>query len=122
MWVDMTKVNQTVGFPPFGTFMLSVGALNVTVSFNGSTYVPNTVWQLVSSENSSVAFYSIVYNFPVNFTVINGFNASGINNMHYLKSYNLTYSLEVTPVVEFGPYYESGTTQWISHTFEYPYV
>jgi hypothetical protein len=105
--------------------MLQVFALNVTVTIESNGTIDyNTVnikpvtGTLV--DNRSVAEYYIYFiaktPFGTNATLVKAFN--GV----LVPSYNVTYSLEVAPVVEFGPYYLTGTTQWLSHTFQVPFV
>ena len=128
--ISMTKVNQSMGFPYFGTFILQVDTGKTTISFNNRSYESAiktppcfTCWPPIS--NGSVAKFGWEFASPVNVTLNSGVNGNTlhppINNLSHIRSYNLTYSIEVTPIVEFGPYYITGKTQWISHTFEYPF-
>ena len=123
--IYMTRVAQSIAFPYFGTFMLQVFALNVTVTIESNGTIDyNTVnMKPVTGtlvDNRSVAEYYIYFiaktPFGTNATLVKAFN--GV----LVPSYNVTYSLEVAPVVEFGPYYLTGTTQWLSHTFQVPFV
>jgi hypothetical protein len=59
---------------------------------------------------------------------LNGYiNASEWNpvdmeaNLTLVSEFNYSYSMEVTPLLEFGPYYEEGNPVWITQTFQYPY-
>ena len=126
--ISMTKVHQTMGFPYIGTFMLQIASINVTIKFNGSSYYstvktqgPYYMLPDAGSSNASVVEFYYGYGSPINFTVNSSFNDPTVLDIIHIKSYNVAYSLEVTPIVEIGPYYITGKTQWISHTFEYPF-
>lgn len=121
----ISKANQSIGFPYYGAFMLEVASTNVTteINVNGTEiYNPGYVYPgEYQSLNSSLAVSYLGYAPNVAFTTTNQTIANS-NGIKYASNYSLTYRLEVTPVVEFGPYYVTGQTQWISHTIQYPYV
>lgn len=123
MTMYMTKVAQSIAFPHFGTLMLQVFALNATIEFNGTTdynigyyFYPGSL-----TMNGSVAEYTIGYVANIPF----GTNETFVKDTNHgilVNSYNVTYSVEVAPVLEFGPYYLTGPTQWLSHTFQVPFI
>ena len=114
-----------MGFPYFGKFVLQPLSSNVTIEFNGTTYYsvikdPSFIQSPPEIYNQSFAKYVSIYYFEfesaVNFTVNDSFSLPPIHFI-YLKNYTVNYSLEVRPIVEYGPYYTVGKPQWISHTF-----
>ncbi|OWP56346.1 MAG: hypothetical protein B2I17_06430 [Thermoplasmatales archaeon B_DKE] len=130
----MTKVNQSIGFPYFGTFLLEVYTSNITINVNGT--VLNNYYQsiAINSQWQNYLTYSVkelTYNDSINwyfFGFYTGNVSATINKtmlqtypaIHWIygNSYNVTYSLEVAPVIEYGPYSITGPVQWISHTFQ----
>ena len=121
--IYMEKVNMTLAFPYVGVVLLQIDETNVTVEFNGSTYYSEetAIGSAVLANASAVTSYFGFFS-PINFTVESGFNNSSVHNLVHLNSYNLSYAIEVTPIIEFGPFYNVGKAVWVSHTFTYPYV
>lgn len=119
----ITKTQQSIGFPYYGTLMLEIDNINLTTVFqvNGTqTHDPGEILIGVSqSYNNSVAGYFFLYSPSIPFTTLNASFAQS-NHMELASNYSITYRIQVTPVVEFGPYHYAGKTQWVSHTFEYP--
>ncbi len=122
----VTKVSQSIGFPYRGAFMLQIDNQNITTNITvngtalynpGDTYFGGTDY----SSNSSLAAYYLSYTPNIPFTTVNRTFAQE-NGIDYASSYNFTLRLEVTPVLEFGPYHFTGSSQWISHSFQYPFV
>lgn len=133
MEFSFTKVNQTLGFPYFGTFLLQPITCNVSIRFNNTTYYsiqgqPNYLAFPPNPVNKTVSDYYFTYYSPVSFTTelnnpySNLSYASTNYYIPYISSYNLTYNIEIKPIIECGPYYVVGNLVWISHTFEYPYT
>lgn len=125
-----TKINQSMGFPYFGTFILQPVTSNVSITFNNTTYFsiegqPNYLAFPPYPVNSSVSGYYYLYFPPISFTteMNNPMSNSSYGNYYipYVSSYNVTYRIEINPIVEFGPYYIIGSPVWISHTYTYPY-
>jgi len=128
----MTKVNQSTGFPYFGNFLLKVYTSNITISENGAeinntyqngagslypNYLGYSVKELTYNDSINQYFFGFSphVNVTINKTMLQTYPA-----IHWIygNSYNVTYSLEVAPVIEYGPYYITGPVQWISHTFQ----
>ncbi len=122
--VSITKTNQSMGFPIFGSFLIKIISSNITTLINeNGTETPNSGYTdpgITTAQNSSVVEFHESFTPVYPFTIINSTFAKQ-NGLKYVKNYSLTYSLEVVPIVEFGPYYLQGSAQWISHSFTYPY-
>ncbi|OWP56256.1 MAG: hypothetical protein B2I17_06630 [Thermoplasmatales archaeon B_DKE] len=130
----VTKVNQSIGFPYLGTFLLRVYTSNVTILINETKIYPNTnngvsVPNYLTESPSQLAYNDSINRYYFEFLPLTPFtiNKTVLKSMPgipwvYGNSYNVTYSLEVAPVIEFGPYYVIGPTQWISHTVQIPFV
>lgn len=113
-------------FPIKGSTLFNVSGLGIVGSI-GNTYpylnITNKYNQNVQS--SFICFVTtklqMVY-------ALNGYiNASDWNpvdeegNLTLVSEFNYTYSIEVTPLLELGPYYEEGNPVWITQAFQYPY-
>jgi hypothetical protein len=113
-----------MGFPYFGSILLKVINSNISIvmNINGTeVYNPGcTESGTVIAVNSSVIEYHIGYTPSYPFTIINKTFAIE-NGIHFVSSYSLTYTLELVPILEIGPYYVLGNKILISHTFKYPF-
>lgn len=122
--VLITKTNQSSKLPYFGSFFLKVINSNITtlVDVNGSEIYNSGVTEsgTMVPLNTSVIEYHLSYTPKVPFTIINKTFATE-NGIKYATNYSLTYSLELVPIFEAGPYYAIGHKIWISHTFKYPF-
>ncbi len=118
--ISIEKVNQSMGLLRGGDFLLSLTKGSVEFRFN------NTAYQSVSNvsddrgilQNESVLLFGVSYSPPVNFTLG---STVGWSSTTVLSSYNVTYSIDVIPIIEYGPIYVVGKSEWLSHTFEVPY-
>lgn len=126
MEILVTEINRSSVFPYFGTFLIEPMSSYSVLNVNGTYYSLNGTGQnshihnpfSVTMSNNSISGIHNWWFSPVTFTTNLNFSNP---NIPYVKSYNVTYNLEVRPVVEYGPYYVIGNPVWISRTFEYPY-
>ncbi|QRF75402.1 hypothetical protein Thermo_00901 [Thermoplasmatales archaeon] len=127
----VTKVSQSMGFPYLGTFLLQVHTANMSILINGTriyqdvhiagnpNYLKETPSEL--AYNDTINLYGYPFTPQIPFAINKSFDHE-MAGMIYGSSYNVTYSLEVAPVIEYGPYYVIGPTQWISRTVQIPFV
>lgn len=118
----VTLANRSLAFP-YNSFFIEVSKVNLSIQINGTSYGTALPISLGNGQNGTVRFIGMVYGTNRSIEINNHYlTRAGVGNVEYSGTCNITYGFEVTPVVEFGPYYAAGTTQWISHTFEYPFV
>lgn len=119
----VTETSQSMGFPYYGKFALEIDTVELTAVLNvngtGISDTGDIQGGITHYYNTSVAGYFFSYAPKIPFTTINRTIAYS-NQMEYASSYTLDYSIQVTPVVEFGPYHFAGSATWVSHTFQYP--
>lgn len=107
-FVILTETAQSLSWP-YSVFLLKVD--NVKLEVNNVSQGP--VWQSQFSPwlpNATALPYSFSY---VDVTQL----LVGVNNV---TSYNFTYSVEVTPIAEAGPYYVIGQSVWVTKSFVGP--
>ena len=121
--IYITKVAQSMNSPYHATFLLQFNSGNASVEFNNRTYpsVNTNSGGGNPTKSLNVFEYGIDYRSPIQFCSIPNPYCSNASGYH-ITSYNLTYYLEVTPIVEFGPSYTIGKPVLISHTFTYPFT
>ena len=106
--VILTETAQSLSWP-YSMFLLKIDTVNLEV--NNISQGP--VWQNENSPYLSNAT-ALSYSFSV---VVATQLLVGVNNV---TSYNFTYSVEVTPIVEAGPYYVIGQSVWVTKSFVGP--
>ena len=140
-WINIMKINQST-FLNRGNFSLipdlvkeTVSEGNVTIGGlygSGSIFDPYKPFLTITDKtNQSVqtSFFGLtemklntVYSLPLPYGSYNTTgNSTMSENIIIVSGFNYTYSIEVTPLLEFGPYYEEGSPVWITQTFHFPY-
>lgn len=105
--VVLTKTYQSLSWP-YGYFLLKIDSAIITV--NNVSMTGSQVSNSPFTYNRTSQMYGFSYDDTIQLIV-------GENNV---TSYSFTYSVEVTPVVEAGPYYVTGHSEWISKSFVGP--
>lgn len=112
--------------PIKGSTLFNVSVIG-TVGSIGNVY---PYWNITDKYNGTVqsSFINFVTTKLQMVYALNGYiNASEWNpvdmeaNLTLVSEFNYSYSMEVIPLLEFGPYYEEGNPVWITQTFQYPY-
>lgn len=106
--IVLTETAQSLSWP-YSTFLLKIDNAKLEV---------NNVSQGPVRQNQFSPYLHNATEFQFFFSYYDSTQLLvGVNNV---TSYNFTYSVEVTPIVEAGPYYVIGQSVWVTKSFVGP--
>lgn len=127
--IDIMKTHQNIPWH-IGNVQLNVKNVNISITINNTSYGyaglngPSgfPMGMYYGNTNKSVVVIGTEYNTNRSIEINNyGLTNDSVQNVLYARSCNITYSIELQPLLEIGPYYSEGKTIWISHSFLYPF-
>ena len=140
-WVNLWKINQST-ILGLSNFSIIVDKVNESISENNTTIggiscggniggphePPYTITDEHNRSVQSSFFFMATSKPDTVYGLSNCFNNNYTDNLTAytvkivkVDEFNFTFSIEVTPLLELGPYFEVGSPVWITQNFIFPY-
>jgi hypothetical protein len=131
MWINVTKTHQNGDFG-LGNMSLLIDEVNLSQDYGSQRLlvtncsisgknlhqVPVHPYLSISVPFNNTGFSSFFFGIDLgDYIVGNSTNVSSI--FTHIPGYNVSISIEVTPYVEFGPYFSLGKPVWVIYSYEF---